>query len=260
MDRVHRRKLARWAAGLARATARLYAECQIPADYELHATKFAGGRGNPSLNPAWNRRTLTEPGRRTSPADDRRITTRWTRIRLSLHRRPRPPVRPRSRQPLRRTHPAPRHPPSRSRRAGLRHHRRRQPRSQLLRLTPRTEPETSTHPRGPVLSGLPPLPMGADGRPRRLRGLPAPTPPPGQALHLALVRHPPTRQGHERRTSSTLSRKEARPGTARTWAGSAEADYHARHTRSSDKACCQGQSGCLSDASLRYPPRRKLAS
>ena len=28
----------------------LYADHQIPADYELHATKFAGGRGNPSLD------------------------------------------------------------------------------------------------------------------------------------------------------------------------------------------------------------------
>ncbi|GAA1710957.1 hypothetical protein GCM10009745_68760 [Kribbella yunnanensis] len=34
---------------------RLYREHQIPADYELHASKFIGGRGNPSLDPAWNR-------------------------------------------------------------------------------------------------------------------------------------------------------------------------------------------------------------
>lgn len=33
----------------------LYADHQIPADYELHATKFVGGRGNPSLDPGWNR-------------------------------------------------------------------------------------------------------------------------------------------------------------------------------------------------------------
>ena len=33
----------------------LYTEFQIPADYELHATRFVGGRGNPSLDPAWNR-------------------------------------------------------------------------------------------------------------------------------------------------------------------------------------------------------------
>lgn len=33
----------------------LYADHQIPADYELHATKFVGGRGNPSLDPDWNR-------------------------------------------------------------------------------------------------------------------------------------------------------------------------------------------------------------
>jgi hypothetical protein len=29
---------------------------QIPPLYELHATKFANGRGNPSLDPAWNRK------------------------------------------------------------------------------------------------------------------------------------------------------------------------------------------------------------
>ena len=33
----------------------LYADHQIPADDELHATKFVGGRGNPSLDPDWNR-------------------------------------------------------------------------------------------------------------------------------------------------------------------------------------------------------------
>lgn len=34
---------------------RLYTAHAIPADYELHATKFVGGRGRPSLDEAWNR-------------------------------------------------------------------------------------------------------------------------------------------------------------------------------------------------------------
>ncbi len=33
----------------------LYRDHQIPADYELHASKFVGGRGNPSRDPNWNR-------------------------------------------------------------------------------------------------------------------------------------------------------------------------------------------------------------
>lgn len=34
----------------------LYREHQIPADHELHATKFVGGRGHPCLDPAWNQK------------------------------------------------------------------------------------------------------------------------------------------------------------------------------------------------------------
>jgi Protein of unknown function (DUF3800) len=34
----------------------LMAEHRIPPLYELHATKFANGRGNPSLDPDWNRK------------------------------------------------------------------------------------------------------------------------------------------------------------------------------------------------------------
>ncbi|WP_020576253.1 DUF3800 domain-containing protein [Actinopolymorpha alba] len=33
----------------------LYADYKIPPAYELHATKFVNGRGNPSTDPAWNR-------------------------------------------------------------------------------------------------------------------------------------------------------------------------------------------------------------
>lgn len=35
---------------------RMMAEHQIPPLYELHATKFANGRGNPSLESEWNRK------------------------------------------------------------------------------------------------------------------------------------------------------------------------------------------------------------
>lgn len=34
----------------------LYRDHRIPADYELHASKFVGGRGNPSLDQTWNRK------------------------------------------------------------------------------------------------------------------------------------------------------------------------------------------------------------
>jgi hypothetical protein len=38
--------------------AKLVATHQIPKTYELHATKFANGRGNPSLDLAWNRKKV----------------------------------------------------------------------------------------------------------------------------------------------------------------------------------------------------------
>lgn len=37
---------------------KLLREHQIPILYELHATKFVNGRGDPSLDPAWNRRKI----------------------------------------------------------------------------------------------------------------------------------------------------------------------------------------------------------
>ncbi|MGC5660178.1 DUF3800 domain-containing protein [Micromonospora sp. WMMD723] len=33
---------------------KMFAQHNIPASYELHATKFLGGRGNPSLDSSWN--------------------------------------------------------------------------------------------------------------------------------------------------------------------------------------------------------------
>ncbi|GAA5037842.1 DUF3800 domain-containing protein [Actinopolymorpha pittospori] len=47
-----------WRAGLRKwldLRKQLYAEHHIPPAYELHATKFVNGRGNPSTNTAWNR-------------------------------------------------------------------------------------------------------------------------------------------------------------------------------------------------------------
>jgi len=47
-----------WSTGLRRwldLRKDLYARYRIPPAYELHATAFAGGRGNPSTNPTWNR-------------------------------------------------------------------------------------------------------------------------------------------------------------------------------------------------------------
>jgi hypothetical protein len=37
---------------------RLYEEHRIPPSYELHAAVFAGGRGLPSIDPAWNARKI----------------------------------------------------------------------------------------------------------------------------------------------------------------------------------------------------------
>ncbi len=53
--------------------AQLVASHQIPKNYELHATVFANGSGNPSLQPAWNRRKANRhrgDGRRHGHARD----------------------------------------------------------------------------------------------------------------------------------------------------------------------------------------------
>jgi hypothetical protein len=57
---------------------RLYQEHRIPADYELHASKFIGGRGNPSLDSNWNRASTSaaSPPNRPSPRSLRHLTYR----------------------------------------------------------------------------------------------------------------------------------------------------------------------------------------